>query len=395
MNQINLQHINYTKYNNKEINREIGNQLSLIVDEILKYKDELKLVSIVLFGGFGRGEGSVIIKNGEIKPLNDYDLFLVIKKPMNPIRYFSLASLISKLSKTIQQKIGLHTDLMLLFYENIKTLSPLIINYEMKYGSKVLWGENIIDQIPNYSPSDILLDDGIVLLFNRMLSLIYGYPKEKDRKFVIIQSTKALHACCESLLILSNNYHFSYEERNKRFKEVFPMKFPELYQKIPELIEYVDKSINFKLYPYYDMFEDPEELWKKTVEMYFEVFKYYLITYYNAPSNSSLEDLINIFLANEKKTSIKNLIYWCGHIYNMKIRRKEAKLGLSLYYKPKHFAYASEPFVLKSLYEEKENNEYLKMATKYLNKIIIVKDKNISKLREKCIIAWGSGEYEP
>ncbi len=390
---MNLQNINFTKYNDKRINNEIANQLSVIINEILNYDGKLKLVSIVLFGGFGRGEGSIIVKNDVIKPLNDYDLFIVIKKPINPIQYFRIYSLLSKLSKTIQQKISIHADLIPLFYEDIKTLSPLIINYEMKYGSKILWGEDIIKQIPNYSPNDILLYDGIVLLFNRMLCLIYGYPKEKDKKFVIIQSVKALHACCESLLLLSGNYHFSYEERNVRFKIIFPEKFPEIYRKFPELIDYVDKSINFKLHPDDNLFKYPEQLWEKTVKMYFEVFKYYLITYYNAPPNSSMENLINIFLVNEKKASIKNFIYWVGYIYNMKIRGKKSRLNISVNYQPRHFAYASEPFVLRALYEE--NDKDVKLAKQYLDKIIIIKKENISELRKKCIIAWGQGEYKP
>lgn len=395
LNKMNLQDINFTKYNSEKINKEIGNQLLIVLDEILKYKNELKIVSIILIGGFGRSEGSVIVEDDKIKPLNDYDLFIVIKKLTNPIHYFRICALLSKHSKIIQAKIDIHTDLMPLFYEDIKTLPPLIINYEMKYGSKVLWGENIIEQIPDYSPNDILLRDGVTLLFNRMLSLIYGYPKEKNKKFVILQSLKGLYACCESLLLLSGNYHYSYEERNKRFKIIFPKKFTELYQKFPELITYVDKATNFKLRPDYNIFGDPEQLWKKTVEMYLDVFKHYLITYYNAPSDSSISDIINIFLSNEKKISIENFICQVEYIYNMKIRGKKPKLNLSLYHKPKHFVYASEPFVLIGLYEKKENSEYLESATKYLNKIISIENKNISELREKCIIAWGNGEYEP
>jgi len=390
---MNLQNINYTKYNDERINKEIGNQLSIIVNEILKYKEEIKLVSIILFGGFGRGEGSIIVKDGKVKPLNDYDIFLVIKKPINPIRYFNITSMAAKLSKTITQKIGIHADLGYLFYEEIKTLPPLIINYEMKYGSKILWGENIIEKIPNYLPNDILLYDGTVLLFNRMLCLIYGYPKEKEKEFVIIQSVKALHACCESLLLLSNNYHFSYEERNRRFKKIFPAKFPGLYQKIPELINYVDKAISFKLQPNYDLFDDPAQLWKNTARMYFEVFKHYLTIYYNIPYDSDIEKIISTFLLAERRTSIRNFIYWISYIYNMKIRMKKPKLNLSLYYKPRHFAYASEPFVLKALYEG--NSADVKLAKQYLNKIIIINNENISELRKKCIIAWGQGEYEP
>lgn len=77
----------------------------------------------------------------------------------------------------------------------------------------------------------------------------------------------------------------------------------------------------------------------------------------------------------------------------MKIRGKKSRLNISVNYQPRHFAYASEPFVLRALYEE--NDKDVKLAKQYLDKIIIIKKENISELRKKCIIAWGQGEYKP
>jgi predicted nucleotidyltransferase len=52
-------------------------QKSIIIEEILK---EVKPVSIYLIGSFGREEGSFYLSNGNLSPLRDYDVLIVVDK---------------------------------------------------------------------------------------------------------------------------------------------------------------------------------------------------------------------------------------------------------------------------------------------------------------------------
>ena len=61
----------YSLYKDPIINKKISSDLEYIINSILKSIDGV--VSIILTG-FGRGEGSVIIKDQNVNVLNDCDL---------------------------------------------------------------------------------------------------------------------------------------------------------------------------------------------------------------------------------------------------------------------------------------------------------------------------------
>src|SRR3989344_9687553 len=66
----------YTVYG-KSVDEKIQIQLNEICKVIVKYVNP---ISIILIGGFGRGEGSVIFKNREFIPINDYDIYAITSK---------------------------------------------------------------------------------------------------------------------------------------------------------------------------------------------------------------------------------------------------------------------------------------------------------------------------
>lgn len=395
---MNLQNINFTKYNNGQINNEISNQLSILIDKILKYKDEFGVISIILTGGFGREEGSVIIEDEKIRPLNDYDILLVSEKYPHLYNKAKILSLSGNISKSITSKLGITVDISSIFYNELKKLPSSIFNYETKYGSKILWGKNVIKEMPNYDAENIPLFEGIILLFTRIYALLYGHPKYKPKELVTIQSTKALHACCEALLLLSKNYHYSYFERNRIFKNIFSTEFPEIYEKFPYMEEMVDKAIKFKLRPDYSLFPDSEKLWKETCKIFIFIFKYYFKKYYRVDSDN-LEDIISKFLKEEKRFSLKNPLLWVKYYRDMKLRNKNPKFHISLFYNPWHFASAPLPLVLEMMITGNIHHE--KITNFYLEKLIDMKSNSIDKsnytneLRKKSVIVARNGIFEP
>ena len=78
----------YTVYG-PEVNEAIQSDLDKITETILS---QINPVSIILFGGFGKGEGSVEVLNNSITPLNDYDLYVVTP---------------GQISDSIMEKIGM------------------------------------------------------------------------------------------------------------------------------------------------------------------------------------------------------------------------------------------------------------------------------------------------
>jgi predicted nucleotidyltransferase len=165
----------FTRYNDPKIENEILRQLNLIVSHLLHYKRKLKIVSIVLGGSFGRGEGSVIVKNGRIKTLNDYDIFIVVKNSM--LQYYVNYVLLEKSLKYLYKKYPYlpYIEFFLIKKNELHKLPPKVLYYELKHGSKILYGDNVLKEIRNYQPKDIPLIEGVILLFNRAVSLLYAY----------------------------------------------------------------------------------------------------------------------------------------------------------------------------------------------------------------------------
>ena len=77
----------------------------------------------------------------------------------------------------------------------------------------------------------------------------------------------------------------------------------------------------------------------------------------------------------------------------MKINGKSPKIKLSFFRNPMDLVYASEPFVLRALLYHYE--EDMVLSNKFLGSMINVNSKNLLDIREKCILAWGGGKYEP
>ena len=118
---------------NKEYNKKVENDLNIIKEILIK---ETNPISIILFGGFGKGEGSVQKIKNKVTPLNDYDLYLIVKKRLNEKQLDDLGM---KCSKSIG-KGGLeyssypttkydenkffHVDIRCIRYKDLKNLLP-------------------------------------------------------------------------------------------------------------------------------------------------------------------------------------------------------------------------------------------------------------------------------
>lgn len=379
--------IKFTRYNDEIVNQKVEADLEIICQELVKHSKALGLVAIILTGGFGRGEGSVLWDGETVRPVNDYDLLVVTEKIIPPYK------LLNQLSKKLAQQVGIDfIDLLPLPRWRVRKMRPLIINYETRYGSQVLWGENILARMPYFEAKDIPLWDGAFLLFNRLLGLIWGFPAEENSQFVINQCSKAILACCESLLILSQNYHYSYAERAKRFAEVFPNSFPTLCNKVPQLVDYVRKMTEFKLFPTYSLFPDSTKLWWEVQEIYLKVFKHYLGEYYCGIKSNSMQEIIEGFIDKHRKNCLYTFLMWGFYNWKMHLQGR-TMLKLDFRCPPLIWIYAAEPFLLEAL-KNPDNPEHLSWAKSYLRKVIDVTPKDDARdLREKCIISWKQATY--
>ena len=82
-----LTRFNFTVHKDPEINRMIAGQLREITEELQALLGD-RLIAVLIAGGFGRGEGGIVRDDRGIRPVNDYDLYVVVKRLKQTRRVF-------------------------------------------------------------------------------------------------------------------------------------------------------------------------------------------------------------------------------------------------------------------------------------------------------------------
>lgn len=256
----------YTKQ--EQFDGFIQNQLNIVVAEIRKAIPNI--VSIILMGGYGRGEGAVKIKkDGQPQLINDFDMYIVTEKYIPDNFLEKLAFRCSKLlgkggiahPERFEEQYDLekffHIDIRCLVRGRLKNLLPTIRYYEMKHNSIVLWGENVLEEFPEIKVEDIPKPEALRIIMNRMMLLLMVFkPKflqqkmsNDEREIMFYYITKSYLTIVESLLLFAHKYQPNYTQRTKVFNRIFSQEFPFLSKRLPDLIEKVNFYTKFKFQP--------------------------------------------------------------------------------------------------------------------------------------------------
>ena len=283
----------YTKF--PEADGIIRRYLEIIVKKIRQRIPKLR--TIILSGGYGRGEGAVEFTNKKPRILNDFDIYVITEKQIPD-------KVLEKLGKECSILIGkggleypenykmkfdfntfFNVDIRCLVYKRLRYLPPTIRYFEMKNATTILYGENIFPLIPEIKPNNLPVSEGIRILSNRMMSMFLSmkedYLKKEPTKdeigIVNYYIAKAYIACCEALLTFSGDFRATYEERNEIFKKIYRRKFPELYRVLPGLEKKVDFATRYKMNPDIKKM-DYEREWFNARKCITEVFRYIILS---------------------------------------------------------------------------------------------------------------------
>ena len=277
----------YTAYGNKVDEYIEKNYLNKIVDSFVEDCDP---ISIILFGGFGKGEGSIQAINGKPAPYNDFDLYVVTEEKLSDEE-------LDKISINASQAIGMggleiayypekgydsnkyfHVDVRCIPFDDLNKLMKMQRYYELKYGSQVIYGrKDVLDKINEIKKEDIPSSDGLRNLFNKFHQLLLGLQREYNedqRRIKIFWAYKCYISICEALLILDGKFAVTALEKGKLFAEIYENSFPYLYEILPNLPEKVRIAIEFKLKLNFKV--NADELWNSTLHDLLIIFEYYL-----------------------------------------------------------------------------------------------------------------------
>jgi hypothetical protein len=300
----------YSKYDGAD--KEVKKHMKIVVSEVKKVIPDV--VSVVVIGGLARGEGSFLIENKKVIPLNDYDVYVITKKKIN----FEILKTISEnASKKINKETNFsfsqssslmefYVDLRNMTLDEIQKVEPMLKYFEIRESARVIYGQDVMKIMPNFSLEEIPVEDGLRFLMNRASLLIESFDIENlsdynTKKTIFYYIGKNYLTFAESLLLLNKKFVTSYQKRAEIFSKCYKEDFKELYEILPDLDKRIKFFTEYKLKPSKELFnQEVKKYWLQARKDMLEVSKYYLKRAYGLNSNSVLEFSKNIGRLNKR-----------------------------------------------------------------------------------------------
>jgi len=263
----------YTARGNEAVETRIASDQSLIANAITKDIPEHLFVSLVMIGGYARGEGGFSYVHGRPQAYNDYDYFL-ITEDLSAADLATIKSKLVVLAKDLEEEVGVEVDFFPLQRSELKTLPFTLMYAEMQSGHLVIAGDtDILDEMPRMPLQEVAMSEFQRLMINRGSLLLLnkqsfkrdpeGFELDQFNKYI----NKAALAVGDSILKRHGAYDLSYEVKLAR---LFALNGP------PEsLIRYYTRAVDQKFIPKTEgldrnelisMQADVIELWCKEFE---------------------------------------------------------------------------------------------------------------------------------
>lgn len=268
----------FTASKNQIIEKKIKEDIQFIINKSLNLLGKENINSILLGGGFGRGEGTAYIKDGGVIVVNDYD-FIIVHNRNDILFKLKNKNKLIKLAESLAIKINIKqidfhlTNEKELFDNKMNTIQ----HFELVNGHRVVYGECNLQSQSDIIPN-IPLFDGTWLLRNRGLGLILagiyflGIKQNNNninKQNLWIEINKAKLALGDAFLLSQNLYKKNLQERYQAFLDdqaSMKKKFSHDY------VEAIKLKINSIECPYEKSSEDLIKEWFIIVKIYFNYF---------------------------------------------------------------------------------------------------------------------------
>ena len=322
-----------------EINKALSQDIELIKSFSIKYLDPENIISIYLYGGYGRDEGSWVIEEVDgqrkVRPYNDYDIAIIVKKrfSLSKMRYLE-----DKLKENLDVQwvdICQYSKLQLKFFK------VSIKNYDFKYASKWIYGrKDMLRYIPNMDVKSITLKDIETLYITRIWTLVGSFSKKglvkmkyDEEMFFRNQMAKCILAIVDCVLVTNKEYDSSYKKRVEKLSN---------FSSDNELIDLAEWALAEKLFPRVKGMNNEEikNLYMSVHRLFFKYIYSSLSIYYKSKVDKPediykyimynpvglLKEKVKKYLFNDKRNELnKHLIILQGHIiyyyFNMSDQR--------------------------------------------------------------------------
>lgn len=210
-------------------------------------------LTLILGGGYGRGEGGVFLVNDAERVYNDLDFF-VFSPDLNPFKKSVIKSKLQHLHHTLSSRYGFDVDFSSpIPYSSLPKMRISLMLYDLLMGHKVISGNpHLLSALPKWQASDIPRSEGLRLLLNRAVGLYFARNKlleeqsESNWDFIHRNIQKAYQALLEAILISEGRYQSSIKKRLSQLED----NDVTVYFTDPGVIDKIRAAYNFKQKPF-------------------------------------------------------------------------------------------------------------------------------------------------
>jgi hypothetical protein len=277
----------FTAWGDEAVERFVGERVDRIVAAVAERMGP-DLEAVLLAGGFGRGEGSVLRRaDGSFHVVNDFDFELVYREPFGPpasklwvhLRHRrGLQALAERFAREMDMK---QVDLSLRAGHTLAAATPRLADYDLRHGHHLLWGaSDPCQRMPAYAAADIPAHEGAWLLRNRGIGLLlarlyldHGFLDAGATENFYVEINKAALAMGDALWIVERRYDVQYATRAAAFETLRGCgfgRFDELAGAYRQAAEYKLRPVEAP-YPSVSM----PVLWARTASLYREFFLWF------------------------------------------------------------------------------------------------------------------------
>jgi hypothetical protein len=216
----------YTLDGDAAVEARIADDQSRIAEAVTRLVPSSVFRGLVLMGGYGRGEGGYVRRDGRPEPYNDYDYFVVVRGLGRKGRK-ALEHALADRAKTLENEVGVEVDFALLREERLRKAEYSLMNAEMLWGHRVVAGDSaVLGSMPSMPFSGLplgeftrlMLNRGALLLMNRQRLGVGASLEAAAREVFFKYLFKAILACGDARLAGLGRYHPSYVVKLERLR---------------------------------------------------------------------------------------------------------------------------------------------------------------------------------
>jgi len=207
----------YTILNNAELDSRIDRDLNICKEHILKAFDD-RILSIVLIGGYGRGEGGAVMRGNSYFPRNNYDILIVFKK-IGFLQRENIRKLLDRIKATLDAELMTVFEYSFQARNKLANARNIMIYQDMYNAGKTIYGSDIRSILPSRVALPLDNSEALKVIRNRATSLLFIKTGKSRKGYDITQEqtktwySKAVIGFGDAVLIVAKKYKTRYAEK--------------------------------------------------------------------------------------------------------------------------------------------------------------------------------------